>query len=104
MRSVIYDEKIFDNKKTIVDLTVSNIDSKKYDAIKKKLINFYRKKRYRVKDSKTGSLKIYLSGNSFIWFRQSKTEANILRIISDSPDKAQAESIMKEALNLTKNI
>ncbi|MCH8328880.1 MAG: hypothetical protein IIB81_00635 [Nanoarchaeota archaeon] len=77
------------------------INLKKYNKTKKKIINYYRKKQCRIKDTKSGSLKIYLNNNSFIWFRASKTEADVLRVISDAPNKAQAESIMKEALNLT---
>lgn len=79
------------------------IESKNYNKIKKKIINHYRKRQCRIKDAKTGSLKIYLNSSSFIWFRTSKTEASILRIIADAPKKEQAELIMEEALNLTKN-
>ena len=63
----------------------------------------YKKKNCRIKDSKAGSLKIYLNTNEFVWFRASKTEANIVRIIADSPSKKKAELITKEALNLVKN-
>ena len=80
-----------------------NIDSKKYSKIKGKLVNYYGKKQYKLKDSTTGSLKIYLNNNSFVWFRLSKTEANVLRVIADAPKKEQAEAIIKEALNLIKN-
>ena len=78
------------------------IDLKKYNKIKKKIINYYKKKQCTIKDSKSRSLKIYLNNNSYIWFGASKTEANLLRVISDSPKKEQSESIMKEALNLIK--
>jgi phosphomannomutase len=44
-----------------------------------------------------------LNTNEFVWFRASKTEANIVRIIADSPSKKKAELITKEALNLVKN-
>jgi len=77
------------------------IDPKKYDAIKKKLVNYYKKKGYKINLS-LGSLKIYLNDNEFIWFRVSKTEINLLRIISDSPKKQQAELLIEEALNLIK--
>jgi len=74
----------------------------KYNKIKKKLIDYYGKKQCKIKDSKYGSLKIFLDENVYIWFRVSKTEAGILRIISDAPKKEQSESIMKEAINLIK--
>ncbi|MFH1728669.1 MAG: hypothetical protein ABIA04_09655 [Pseudomonadota bacterium] len=76
------------------------IKSTEYAKIKKKLIAYYRKKQCNIKDTKSGSLKVFLDDNSFIWFRASKTEANALRVISDAPKKAQSEEIMKEALNL----
>jgi phosphomannomutase len=79
------------------------IELKKFDKIRKGLVSYYRKKQCSIKDAKSGSLKIYLNSNSFIWFRASGTEAGVLRVIADAPDKAQAESIMKEALNLIKN-
>ena len=83
--------------------TKVGISSKNYNKTRKKIINHYRKKQCRIKDSKTGSLKIYLNDNSFVWFRISRTEADVLRVISDAPNKAQAESIMENALNLIKN-
>jgi len=79
-----------------------NIDSKKYNKIKKKLIDYYRKKQCKIKDSNAESLKISIN-NSFVWFRVSRTEADILRIVADSPDKRKAELLMHEALNLIKN-
>ncbi|MBW2975943.1 hypothetical protein KY347_00695 [Candidatus Woesearchaeota archaeon] len=76
------------------------VDSGKYNKIKGKLAGYYAKKQGKIRDSKDGSLKIFLNGNSFIWFRTSKTEADVLRVIADSPEKEQAESIMEEALGL----
>lgn len=83
--------------------TKVNINSKNYNKIKKTIMNYYRKKQCRIKDTKSGSLKVYLDDNSFILFRESKTEADVLRIVSDAPEKAQAESTIKEALNLIRN-
>ena len=76
---------------------------KEYNEIKKKLIDYYKRKQYGIKDTKSGSLKILLDEDSYIWFRVSKTEADVLRVISDAPKKEQAETIIKEALNLIKN-
>ena len=103
---------IVNNKKNINELVKTlpeyhyikkkvDIDSKEYSKIKKKIINFYGK--YKMKDSKDGSLKIFLNNKSFIWFRISKTEASVLRIISDAPDRKQAQSTLEEALNIIKN-
>ena len=78
------------------------IDSKKYSKIKGKLIDFYSRKQYKIKDSKSGSLKIFLNDDAFVWFRVSKTEADLLRVIADSKNKKEAEKIMQEALDLIK--
>ncbi|MFH0867947.1 MAG: hypothetical protein V1831_01420, partial [Candidatus Woesearchaeota archaeon] len=78
------------------------IKSKEYTKIKKKLMPYYRKKQCQIKDAKSGSLKVFLDGNSFVWFRQSKTESDILRIISDAPSKEKAELLIDEALHLLK--
>ncbi|MCH8004203.1 MAG: hypothetical protein IH934_06260 [Nanoarchaeota archaeon] len=112
--TLIYLLKIIDNNKKTLDELIKalpeyynikrnvNIDSKKYNKIKKKLIDYYRKKQCKIKDSNAKSLKILIN-NSFVWFRVSRTEANILRIITDSPNKKKAELLMHEALNLVKN-
>jgi phosphomannomutase len=77
------------------------IDSKKYSSTMKKVNTFYKKKNYKINKSGT-SLKIMPSSNSFVWFRSSKTEANVLRVIVDSRLKKQSEELMKEALSLIK--
>jgi len=113
--TLIYLLKIIaNNKKTLDELIKTlpeyynikrnvNIDSNKYNKIKKKLIDYYRKKQCNIKESiKTSSLKV-LMDNSFVWFRVSRTEANVLRIITDSKNKKKAELLMNEALNLVKN-
>lgn len=41
-----------------------------------------------------------IKNNSWIWFRQSKTEGNMLRIIADSKDKAACDNLLKEAISL----
>ena len=113
--TIVYLLKTISNNKKSIDKLVNslpqyyniktkiNISSKKYNAIKKKLMDHYKKKNCRIKDSKAGSLKVYLNTNEFVWFRVTKTEANIVRIIADSPSKKKAELITKEALNLVKN-
>ena len=82
--------------------TKATIDSKKYNTIINKISNYYKKKNYKPKKSKEGSLKVMLSNNSFAWFRASKTEANLLRVIADAQKKEQAEMIIEEALKLIK--
>ena len=74
-------------------------NSKKYLLIKNKLRKYYSKKG-KINKTNSESLKINLDNSSFVWFRASKTEANVLRVIADAPDKKQAQSIMDEALRI----
>jgi len=79
-----------------------NVDSKKYSIIEKKIEGCYKNKGFKIKKNKeSGSLKAELR-DSFVWFRVSKTEADVLRIIADSNNKGNAEALMQEALNLVK--
>lgn len=76
------------------------IKSKDYKKIEGKIEKFYAKKGFKVKkNNESGSIKAEL-GNSFVWFRASRTEADVLRIITDSNNKGKAEALMQEALNL----
>jgi len=47
-----------------------------------------------------GSVKVTLSPDSFVMFRASKTEPNLLRVIADSPTKTASQKIVREALGL----
>jgi len=76
-------------------------DKTRHDNIKKYLKNHYSKKDFEVKETNIkGSLKILTGKNSFVWFRASKTEDNIFRIITDSDKKEEAEKLMKEAVEV----
>ncbi len=78
------------------------IDSKKYSIIEKNIENYYKDKGFIIKKNKeSGSLKASLD-NSFVWFRVSKTESDVLRVIADSGNKGKAEDLMQEALSLVK--
>ncbi|MEK6869541.1 MAG: hypothetical protein AABX74_04880, partial [Nanoarchaeota archaeon] len=75
------------------------ISTKDYGKIRKKLKDYYKKKNFKIKDSEeTGSLKA-ISGKNFVWFRASKTEADILRIITDSNNKKEAGLLMEDAMH-----
>ena len=78
------------------------VSSKKHLTIRKKIIDFYKKKKHKVKVSGTeGSIKVIMK-DSFVWFRTSKTEANLLRIIVDSNNKEKSEKLMEEATKMLK--
>jgi len=80
-----------------------SVDPKRYPLIQTQLRKSYEKKGYRVLTGKNSeSLKIALPNKSYVWFRVSRTESNLLRIIADAPEKDQAEDIIEEALNLIK--
>ncbi|NQV09025.1 hypothetical protein HQ529_04195 [Candidatus Woesearchaeota archaeon] len=75
------------------------------DALRtrEKLKRFFSEK-YKIteKGGETGSLKIIVDG-SFLWFRASKTEAGVFRIISDSNNKEKAEQLLKEGIEAFEN-
>lgn len=74
-------------------------DKPGHNRIKNYLKNYYSKKGFEFRETGgiKGGLKIITGKNSFIWFRASKTEENIFRIISDSDSKEEAEKLMEEA-------
>lgn len=76
----------------------------KHNSIKNYLKNYYSKKRFEIKENGgiKGSLKVTTGKNSFVWFRASKTEGNVFRIISDSDDKKEAEKLIEEAVQAFK--
>ncbi len=72
----------------------------RHDSIKKSLKDYYSKKGFEISENGgiKGSLKVITGKKSFVWFRASKTEGNILRIIADSSNEEEAQKLMKEAL------
>ncbi len=78
---------------------------KEHNKIKKYLKNYYSKKGFEIRENGdiNGSLKVITGKNSFVWFRASKTESNIFRIISDSNKKEEAEISMQEAVEVLDN-
>jgi phosphomannomutase len=78
------------------------MDTKNYGKIREKIKSYYKIKNFKVKESEDfGSIK-FCHAKSFVWFRTSKTEADLLRIISDSNKKENANLLMEEALQLIK--
>ena len=86
--------------------TKIKFNPRKHDSIKRKLIKFYRKKKYKIQ--KLGGieagLKIIVDKKSFIYFRASKTEACQFRIIVDTNEKKKSDELLKEAEKLFKKI
>ena len=77
-------------------------DASKHNSIKKYLKDYYLKKGFELKETGgiKGALKIITGGNSFLWFRASRTEPSIFRIVSDSDKKEEAEKLIEEAVNI----
>ena len=74
----------------------------KHDEIKKFIKQYYSKKGFESKENGgiKSSLKIITGKNSFVWFRASKTESDVFRIISDSDKKEEAEKLLEEAVGI----
>jgi len=72
--------------------TKVEFDPKKHEKIKKYLKKYYLKKGYKIGGK--GSIKVLVGKSSFVWFRASKTESNIFRIIADSTTTQEAQIIL----------
>ena len=76
-------------------------DVSKHNSIKGFIKKYYVGKGFEVKEtSARGSLKIITGKNSFVWFRASRTEGSIFRIITDSNSEAESEKLMQEAIDV----
>ena len=76
------------------------INTKDYGKIKKKLKDSYKKKNFKIKESREFDSLKAIKGKSFVWFRTSKTEADVLRVIADSNNKKEAELLMEDAMHI----
>ena len=75
---------------------------KDFELVSSDLIKYYSDKGFEIKRTggDNGGLKFVDKDGSWVWFRQSKTESNVLRIISDSKDEEVANGLIKEAKRL----
>lgn len=79
-------------------------EAEKHDSIKKYLKEYYSKKGFEIRETGgiKGGLKVIVNKNSFVWFRASKTEPNIFRIISDSTNYNESQKLLEEAADMFK--
>jgi len=70
--------------------------------VKRKIEEHFKDKEIKKTGDETGGLKIMFDKNSFLWFRQSKTEPGAFRIIADADDKEKEQNILKKGLELFK--
>jgi len=77
----------------------------KHNYIKNFIKEYYSNKGFEFKETGgiKGGLKVITGKNSFVWFRASRTEANIFRIISDSNKKEEVGRLMEEAVKVFNN-
>ena len=75
-------------------------EKEKHDKIKNYLEKYYSGEKIIKTGGISGSLKVLMDDKSFIWFRASKTEDNIFRIMADSDSKAKTEKLLEEAIEV----
>lgn len=70
-------------------------------VIREKIENYFKEKGWVIKKTgdETGGLKAHLDTNSFVWFRQSKTEPGIFRIYSEcDTNQKKAKDLLEEGI------
>lgn len=69
--------------------------------LKHRLEEYYREKGYQIRKTGdiTGGLKVLIDRNSFVWFRQSKSEpGEVFRIISDGDELKKVEELLQQGI------
>lgn len=69
--------------------------------IREKIENYFKEKGWVIKKTgdETGGLKAHLDENSYVWFRQSKTEPGVFRIYSEcDQSKEKAKNLLNEGI------
>jgi phosphomannomutase / phosphoglucomutase len=67
---------------------------------KEKIKTYYSKFIIQETGGVTGGLKVIIDKNNFVWFRASKTESNLIRIIADSDSEKKCKRLLAEAGSL----
>ncbi|MEK7104005.1 MAG: hypothetical protein AAB842_01220 [Patescibacteria group bacterium] len=70
-------------------------------AIREKIENYFKEKNWVIKKTgdETGGLKAHLDENSYVWFRQSKTEPGVFRIYAEcDTSQEKAKSLLNEGI------
>ncbi len=76
----------------------------KHNSIKKSIKEHYSKRGFETRETGgiKGGLKIITGKDSFVWFRASRTEGRVFRIVSDSNSRKEAEKLIGEAVEVFK--
>lgn len=74
--------------------------------MKNKLKEYFISKNYIIQETgdATGGLKMFISQNSWIWYRMSKTEPGIFRIMVDAKNEPEARRLLKEGIYVFKEV
>ena len=106
--TLLYVLKILAKKKKTLRESVDEFEPYTYIQKKvngkinrEKVMKHYLDEGYTIQETgdETGGLKA-VKDNGWIWFRESKTEENILRIVADSKDEKIAHELIREAKTL----
>lgn len=79
---------------------------KKIKTIKIELEKYFKQKKHKIKKTGgiTGGLKVLFNENSYLWFRESKTEMGQFRIIVDGDNLEKVENMLKIGEEVFDNI
>jgi phosphomannomutase len=79
-------------------VTRARCPAEKAVAVRKEIEKYWKKQKFikgiRKTGDETGGLKVIREDNGWMWFRQSKTEAGVFRIISDANSKEYADKLL----------
>lgn len=114
--TTLYLLKILEEKNETLENLITNLPkyyykkekislSQDFSLIRDKIKSYYSKTGFAIQltGDESGGLKA-IKNNSWIWFRQSKTESNQLRIIADSKSEKDADNLLEEAKNLIETL
>ena len=76
---------------------------KQQRLMKNKLKDYFKKHSIIETGDETGGLKVFFL-NSWIWYRMSKTEPGIFRIVSDAKNKVEAKKLLEEGIAVFNSI
>ncbi len=74
-------------------------------VIREKIESYFKEKNWVIKKTgdQTGGLKAHIDNNSYVWFRQSKTEPGVFRIYAETDtNKQKATSLLEEGVRAFK--
>ncbi|MBS3098001.1 hypothetical protein J4209_04365 [Candidatus Woesearchaeota archaeon] len=99
-------DEIIDEYPKYYNTAVKVESGEDYNKVRKAIKGYYSKKLLPIQElgDETGSLKVLVSKKSFVWFRKSKTEGNIIRVIADSDSKNEAERLSREGVRVLRKL